>query len=209
MGGLERREREKQARRETILATARKLFDERGFEATTIDDIAAAAEFSKGTIYYYFPSKIEILGILQLENMRVLEQWFVEATAGVDDPVERLTRIGEAYGRYVRERLNLSRMVYLLHENFDASLCSEPLRAELASGLARLFGHVHQALSDGMTRGLFRADIDPAKTAFVFWGAAIGIHSLGIKMGELFPFTADEVTDELIKMIPRGLSGSL
>jgi len=55
-----RKDREKLLRRQEILHSAVKLFAEKGFSTTTIDDIAASAEFGKGTIYNYFQSKEDI-----------------------------------------------------------------------------------------------------------------------------------------------------
>ncbi|MFJ9566946.1 TetR/AcrR family transcriptional regulator [Streptomyces fuscichromogenes] len=54
------RERSKARRREAILRSAYRLFAERGFEATTIADIAEAAEVSPRTVTLYFPSKLEL-----------------------------------------------------------------------------------------------------------------------------------------------------
>ncbi len=54
------RERSKARRREAILRSAYELFADRGFEATTIADIAAAAEVSPRTVTLYFPSKLEL-----------------------------------------------------------------------------------------------------------------------------------------------------
>ena len=58
-GGL--RERKKQRTRETIAREAHKLFVERGYHATTLPDIAEAADVSTRTIFSYFPSKEDIL----------------------------------------------------------------------------------------------------------------------------------------------------
>jgi AcrR family transcriptional regulator len=55
------RERKKQKTRETIIDTAFELFAERGYEQTTIAEIADAAVVSPRTVFAYFPSKEEIL----------------------------------------------------------------------------------------------------------------------------------------------------
>lgn len=64
------RERNKERRRSTILTCAYQLFAERGYQATTIADIAAAADIAPRTVSLYFPSKQDIvldgvMGLLQ------------------------------------------------------------------------------------------------------------------------------------------------
>src|SRR3981081_1081629 len=55
------RERKKQKTRDTIIRVAMDLFAERGYEQTTIAEIAEAAEVSPRTIFAYFPSKEDIV----------------------------------------------------------------------------------------------------------------------------------------------------
>mgnify|MGYP000421627821 CR=1 FL=1 len=52
-------------RRAMLIEAAGKLFSEKGYEATTMDEIAAAANFAKGTLYHYFKNKAELLQILR------------------------------------------------------------------------------------------------------------------------------------------------
>ncbi|WP_028579601.1 TetR/AcrR family transcriptional regulator [Desulfogranum japonicum] len=52
-------------RRATLIEAAGKLFVEQGYEATTMDEIAAAANVAKGTLYHYFSNKAELLQVLR------------------------------------------------------------------------------------------------------------------------------------------------
>ena len=69
---LSRRERKKGETRERIFNAACKLFRHKGFDATTIDDIAEKADVAKGTFFNYFPRKEAVLGFLS-------EMWVDEA----------------------------------------------------------------------------------------------------------------------------------
>lgn len=63
MTQLQRRRRTKPAaeRRDEIVGAALRLFRDKGFDATTVSDIAVAAEVAAGTLYLYFPSKTDVL----------------------------------------------------------------------------------------------------------------------------------------------------
>lgn len=57
--------RKAEQRRAALIEVARDLFVEKGYEATTMDEIAAAANFAKGTLYHYFSNKAELLQVLR------------------------------------------------------------------------------------------------------------------------------------------------
>jgi AcrR family transcriptional regulator len=62
-------ERRKEARPQELLAAALDLFVERGFSAARLDDVAARAGVSKGTLYLYFESKEELFKAVVRENV--------------------------------------------------------------------------------------------------------------------------------------------
>jgi AcrR family transcriptional regulator len=78
------RERKKQRTRETIARAAHELFVERGYQATTLPDIAQAADVATRTIFAYFPSKDDIL-FSEISAMKeALERALSERLVGRD-----------------------------------------------------------------------------------------------------------------------------
>jgi AcrR family transcriptional regulator len=69
MSGQGLRERKKTERRSQILRLGRELFARHGFDGASVEMIAQAADVSPGTIYNFFPSKIEILMEIQLQEI--------------------------------------------------------------------------------------------------------------------------------------------
>ena len=69
-----RREREREERHAAILAAARSVFFPHGLYTATMDEVAAAAEVSKGTVYLYFPTKETILAHLLQEGLALLTE---------------------------------------------------------------------------------------------------------------------------------------
>lgn len=72
MGIQERKEREKELRRLQILVAAKRVFSEKGFGHTTMEDIAHKAELSAGTLYIYFKNKNELYASLTLRILQYL-----------------------------------------------------------------------------------------------------------------------------------------
>ena len=69
MGVVERRERERQARKGAVLEAARQLLLEKGFRGTTTREVAKRCELSEATLFFYFKNKDEILVSLLFESI--------------------------------------------------------------------------------------------------------------------------------------------
>ncbi len=85
------RERKKQKTRDAIVAAAIALFRAKGFDATTIDEIAAAAEVSTRTFFRYFPTKEDVVFLDQSREDAAFARELTDARPGESD-LDRLER---------------------------------------------------------------------------------------------------------------------
>jgi AcrR family transcriptional regulator len=107
VGIKERREREKQVTRQSILLAARQIARQEGWPALTIRKVAESIEYSPPMVYEYFASKEEILLELMREGFRQLTAAMQQARASTEDRQERLFRIVEAYWSFARSNPEL------------------------------------------------------------------------------------------------------
>jgi AcrR family transcriptional regulator len=172
----ERRAREKAQRRREILDAARQEFFERGFHYPTVDDVAARAQVSKGTIYLYFESKEEILAHLLLDGLDLLLS-DMEAASDPEHslPAEACLRsLAKAYLRFSQSHPNYFRLIIAFdrgrfEESIPPDLYQQVLE-ESVHGLALLT----QTIERGKESGAFRVD-DPWQAAGSVWAALNGV----------------------------------
>jgi AcrR family transcriptional regulator len=102
--------------RQEILRTAARLFQQRGYDATSMNDVAAALKLSKGGLYHHFQSKDEILFEIMNHAMEITQQRVLDPVRGIADPEERLRALIRLHIEVVlspRDR----EITVMLHEN--------------------------------------------------------------------------------------------
>jgi AcrR family transcriptional regulator len=144
MAGL--RERKKAATRLAIHEAGMRLFAERGFGATTVDDIADAADVSRATVFAYFPTKEEIvfgdaataidalaelLGKREAPTIEVVRAWLAELTGWLEPELLLQLRLRQEAPTVAARRLQIGRML----EDVIADALEVELGQELAARL--------------------------------------------------------------------------
>jgi AcrR family transcriptional regulator len=156
---LSRRERHSAAVRQRLFDAAMRLFAERGFTETTVEDITNAADVGKGTFFNYFPSKEELLtafGDLRIGKIRAgLE----EVERGKEPIVEILRRLFIRLGEDPGRSPELARSMLLTMLSKDA------VRLKFCTRFAQ--GHVimTKIFKIAQERGEVRSDVDAADLA--------------------------------------------
>jgi AcrR family transcriptional regulator len=133
MSAPTRRRLTAEERRSAILDAALTAFSQKGYHATSLDDIAREAGVSKALIYEHFASKQELHADLIARNARELTQRVAGALSGVEieSTVERLATGLEAFFAFVEERRDAWRMLF-----------RDPSDPESAAVLDRMVGQV-------------------------------------------------------------------
>ena len=120
MQELSRREREKLSRRNEILQAARKVFASKDYANATMEDVATAAELSKGTIYLYFQNKADLflstfeMGVEQFASI------IMEAiSANKDDPIAGIKDMVQCELLLCEENIDLFKIVASESAHFE------------------------------------------------------------------------------------------
>ena len=160
-----RRERKKHEVRARIYETARQLFLEHGFEATTVAQFAEAADVAQGTFFNHFPSKQAVLAELTNEVSGYLQSMVDQQLARPVSALDRITGFADSVAKEVAQARGLARDVLL-----------ELMRTSARPGeaypyLARVHEPFTAILREGQAKGEVRADLDAAFLAEMVVGA--------------------------------------
>jgi AcrR family transcriptional regulator len=183
-------------KRERILEEAVKLFYERGFTGTTLDDIAAELGVTKPFIYTHFRSKVELLAALCKPTIEMSLAAVENAAAMAGTPTERLYRAVVDFTRVVLSRQS-NIAIYFREEK---SLAPEAL-AEI-NALRRNFDHVLTGLlEEGVAAGEFELEdaglASLAVGGMISWAYTWHRHGGRLKLDEL----CSEMANMTLRMV--------
>jgi AcrR family transcriptional regulator len=183
-------------RRDAILDTSIRLFELRGYDRTTIRDIADELRISNGTIYYYFKTKAAILtAVYERALDRALEK-LKETAFSIADPKARMHALVKAIVELVLREQGLMKVFFREFESLDPEL-----RAEISRKSRAYDDQVREALQAGIESGEFRSDLDPALVARIVVGAANWVHRWHQPDG---PVGATELAEVVSTLLERG-----
>ena len=209
MGIAERREREREQRRNTIIDAAEKVFFTKDLQSSTMDDVAAQAELSKGTLYLYFKSKEDLYLAIHLRGNRILTKMFREAVQHFKRGIDKVRAVGRAYFEYYRKFHDyFNAMIYYESHDIDYNDQDSIATECLIEGKTTLQILI-DAIIHGIQDGSIRADIDPVKTAITLWGQSTGIIQIAALKKEMlehnFQMTDAEIIEYSFDLIHHAL----
>jgi AcrR family transcriptional regulator len=163
-----RRQRRQVEIRERLVEAALRLFAQRGFTATTIEDITNAADVGKGTFFNYFPGKEHIFSGRAQRQVDKVQAFVAEARDSTTPMDELLYRLAVS----LVEGMDDSPAIF--HSMLVAVCSKELVRGMLANGLEQVLKSLAELMAIGQQRGELRDDVPPAELALVFQRAFFG-----------------------------------
>jgi TetR/AcrR family transcriptional regulator len=175
MGIIERKEREKEHRREEIIDAAQKIFFQKGLQIATMDEIAEAAELSKGTLYIYYKSKEDLYLAVMMRGMDTLHEMFSRVLSADHPTLKTIAHLGEAYYEFFKEHRNYYRMFYFFENPQVHKQVSEEMLQSCAGHNGKVWTIVIDLINRGIEEGVIQSDIDPKQAAVILWATSNGL----------------------------------
>ena len=189
------RESQREAKRNAVLQAAAQLFNERGFHATSLDDIAARLNVTKPTLYYYVKNKDEILLQCVSKGLTMMLEGIDASRAAGGKAIDQLMTCMQVYARIV---------------TMDFGMClirvgDEQLPPDSRKELRRLKSAIDQEFRRLVAEGVAEGSLqpcDPKMTAFVIAGALSWIGRWYQPDGE---YTPEQVAQQCIATLCDGV----
>lgn len=209
MAGPNKKERVAALHRESILSAAARMFAEKGFSSTTIEDISKKSQYSRRTIYAYFKNKEEIYNHIIYRHMNILKE-AMEALMS-----ERLS-FSERYFRICRKLTELYEKYPMYFQSImgniqvseDALLESEILRKIYAVG-EEINDCMACIFRQGIDEGAVSPDIKILPAAYTLWSSIASLIVMAnekkLYILQRMNMSIDEFTDNGFKLLLRSL----
>lgn len=203
MGIKERREKQKDTLRREIMAAARELFVEQGYERVSMRKVAEKIEYSPTTIYLYFKDKQDLLTSICEETFAQLHQALNKIENASGDPLVCLKKGMRAYVEFGLQHPSDYTLVFVIAPEPPAAEGGEEYGYEGSMG-QRAFSHLENMVTQCIRQGKIKKG-DPATISQTIWAGLHGLTSLLIGHHG-FPFVARErLINSLINTLLAGL----
>lgn len=174
----DKKSRKKVERRKILVEAAEEVIFTKGLEQATMDEIAEAAEFSKGTLYYYFEDKEDLYLAINNRGLTILNDRIASVITEDLTGVELIRRVGEEYIAFVQEHPHYFQ-AFAYHENrIQRESKTSELADQCEQQVHRAFNYTRRVLQIGMQDGTIDDRYDPQILAFELWSCIRGISQL-------------------------------
>ncbi|MGW4793259.1 TetR/AcrR family transcriptional regulator [Nonomuraea sp. NPDC004297] len=180
---------------ESVLSIAVGVFNERGYDGTSMEDLARALGVTKSAIYYHVPGKEQLLSRALDRALDGLFAMVADPRAGSGPAIDRLEYVVRQSVRILIDRLPYVTLLLRVRGNS----ATEQAALERRRDFDRF---VSQLVKEAAAQGGIRADVDPALVTRLLFGA---VNSITEWYQPARGASAEDLSDALLKMLFNGL----
>ncbi len=178
-----------------IYEAAVEILTHDGFDAMTMDHVAEQAGVAKGSLYNYFPNKLELLRFVRVKSFEPLEERVQTILDSETDALQKLRLMFLAWFEYLDARRRLFNFL------FNEHAIHKLLRPEELSGQQKAIQNLTVAIEQGMAEGTFRK-VDGSQFATLLFGAARQLCDEQVRGDD--PWPMDEMLELVMDFFVRG-----
>jgi AcrR family transcriptional regulator len=188
---------DKEPGEEKVSRVACSIFRRRGYHQTSMRDIASALGWQPSALYYYYPSKEDLLFAIMDNAVSGLTEMVRERIDPADPPAERLRQAVTAHITVVADHLD--ELSVFLHE---MKSMEDPKRREVLIAKRSRYEHIYRdIIHDGIAAGDFRP-VDPRLARFMILSACNWLYSWYRPDG---PYRPEDIAAAFCDMLLGGL----
>lgn len=184
MGIKERKAREKEHRRSSILDAAERVFFSKNRGNPTMEDVAKEAELSKGALYLYFKNKEELFIGIILRAILIMRGMFESALKKKLNGLEKLNAISKAYIEFFNKYPDYFNSIMYFESKQIKGEAEDSILAVAYKESDYNIGMVREAIKEGIMDGSIKKNVQALPTALVLWGQISGLMQLISTKGE-------------------------
>lgn len=185
MGYEERKRQEKEIRRQDIIEAAERVFFTKGYDNSSMDEVAKEAEFSKRTIYIYFSSKEQIYYEIMIRGYKLLIHMLEDSFARETPQTSReeLGCIFFTLYTFSKDHKDYFKaiMEYETKDAGEQSGIDDESKTECYKLGEQVLGYLSGAIQKGVDSGTLEKGLDSQKTALILWAYTVGVFNAAAK----------------------------
>lgn len=212
----ERKAWEREQRMNRIVDIVEKLFFSRGYEGTTVDDIARAAGYTKRSIYIYFRDREDLFLAVVRRGQVLFKAALEEAVAGpVPDDQPLSIGLGRAFYQFSLDHPGHLALLMTYESKLYRYASDQPAEDDggfrsQCQALSREYGGiVTRVIERDIERGLIRSKLDARQLMLLLWGQVIGVMQVILmrkeSFREVYGITPEMLFEEFLAMTRRSL----
>ena len=218
MGVTERRIREKERKRSTMLDAAESILLEKGLDHLSMEDVAEKAEVSKGSLYQYFQNKNDLVLGICFRATHLLNESFKEVLESNRSGLMLVRELGERYLNYVKDHPQYYSSMKFLDNLHSSGVGGESDYLELCTqNRQEGFQLMVEAIQRGIDDGSIKNDFPAEQLALLFWSTSHGVVTISymhqnyehFKLLERIGMQENELFNAYMHILGCGISANI